>query len=522
MAACTDVRIDHQNNNISASPNPDCVYDPDLALGYFIYANDSLGQAGLSENNTIWFRSFDPNTETFAAPIEVVNEVALGVSGLDNPRMVRLSDGRLVITFDTVQASTLKKVQSYESTDNGATWTGPYVVVDNAPPAGGDGSNRRPISMTVGADDTVYMAILDDAAPKKIYFTKRTGIGTWLPEVLVYDGHSNDNFDPNRFANGPAYTIVSMGNNKLAIVLSRYKGVSTAETVSVMRSTDNGASWTAPSDIITAPQVAVSLYPSVLFDVGTQRLWISYFWNTVTTDTLGFAYSDDYGITWVDTGRPATLAAHDWRIGQTYSFLIRDGNLFAANLFATGLAYRVFRSPIDGSAWTEIFNCTYTPTLLTTLGGAIPTDTSYWHFFDVSNVGVREAHMLIAPDLFDITPPVCIVYQDTTYLLEGSSVELCGPLSPEGKEYWYSWLLPDGTTGPTTRCIDATQPGLYTLTVTDPYNTLFSICQGFLILIRPQPEGSVSRLSVPHRRGDVRLEGSGHPAGNPTIRRTGT
>jgi hypothetical protein len=276
----------------------------------------------------------------------------------------------LAYTGFALAAGSTSAVLAARSGDGGATWSAPSILVRD-----GDGAHfDDKCSITADPVDARYVYAVWDrisaAGDGPAWFARSTDGGqAWEPARAIY----HPGADSQTLGN----IIVVTPNGTLVDAFSEIHGTTgpepTAVTLSVIRSTDNGATWSTP--VVVAQQLSVgtrdpdsgravrdgSLVPSIAAAPGGAVFvaWQDARFSGGAHDGIAIARSDDGGLTWsapaqanaapaVAAFEPMVHARGDGAVGLTY-FDFRDNTPDPATL-PTDLWLAV---SADGSAWHE-------------------------------------------------------------------------------------------------------------------------------------------------------------------------
>jgi len=211
------------------------------------------------------------------------------------------------------------------STDNGATWTAPAALNTNA--ASDSGSDSLPRVATDGAGHWVAVWNSDDdlggtiGTDADILVARSTDNGaTWTAPAALNTNAATD-------SGGDLYPQVATddGGNWVAVWYSNEDmgGIGGDYDILVSRSTDNGATWTAPAalNINATTDSGDDRHPQVTTDGAGN--WLAVWWSEdsleggIGTDyDILVARSTDNGATWSDPAALNANAATDSGVDQ--------------------------------------------------------------------------------------------------------------------------------------------------------------------------------------------------------------
>lgn len=360
-ADCTDVRIDHLDNNTAAAgvdPAP-AIYDETRNKIYFVYAeqHDPATSASV-RNHGVYFREYDPVTETFATAVPIKTSTTAS-EGIDYPNFVRLADGRLIVVWRWTEVGGTK-VETSESTDNGVTWSA--VAGTTALMAEGrdcigmstDGTNVRIWTWAGGGD------VVPPGPGKNMNTQTRTGVTTWSSETTVFDGGDADVYES--FENGPSRRTCLQTSNTSAMICQQHVvggGAPSSVKMECIYTTD-GSSFTTVTikDYgASSTQAGVLVGPRVWrgADGRVRCMWIE---QTAGINKPIFAYSDDEGQTWTLVGTPDVDTSSTVEVGDWAFALDSASQLYYSRFYST--TFRVYRSGSDSATgWALVHSCNY-------------------------------------------------------------------------------------------------------------------------------------------------------------------
>ncbi len=270
-----DVATDFQNN-------PSIAVDPSGTI-YIAWEDDRLGDLD------IYFASSTDGGSSWTTPNEKVNTDPT-IQNQGKPSIAADSFGNLYLAWEDLRSGTNWDIYFANSTDGGATWSNPNLIVNN------DTSARHQInpSIAVNSIGTVY-AVWEDyrsGTDSDIYFAMSTdGGATWTdPNVrIIIDATNATQWFP-------VIAVDSADNIYVAWQDDRNGN----DDIYFAMSSDGGATWTDPNvkvntDVGTAdqrnPTIAVN-------STGTIYLaWEEY--NSTHWD-INFTKSTDGGMIWTN------------------------------------------------------------------------------------------------------------------------------------------------------------------------------------------------------------------------------
>ena len=263
------------------------------------YSTENLGGA-IGTDYDIFISRSTNNGATWTAP-EVMNTNAASDSGQDYaPRVTTDGAGNWVAVWCSGEnlggtIGTDSDIFVSRSTDNGATWTAPAPLNTNATSDSGDDINPRVNTDGNGnwvavwhSKENLGGAIGTDS---DFFVSRSTDNGaTWTASVALNTNAASD--VGTDYA--PQVTTDSAGN-WVAVWYSQEDlgGIGTDYDIFVSRSTNNGATWTAPVALNTnaASDVGTDAAPQVTTD--SSGNWVAVW---ASAENLGGAISTDYDI----------------------------------------------------------------------------------------------------------------------------------------------------------------------------------------------------------------------------------
>jgi hypothetical protein len=289
------------------------------------YSYDSLGGTIGGEGDILVARSTD-NGVTWTAPV-ALNANAAGDSAWDeDPQVATNGTGNWVAVWESYESwggplGTDWDILVARSTDNGATWTAPAPLNTNA--ATDSGHDYDPQLTTDGAGHWVAVWQSDEnlggtiGTDYDILVARSADNGvTWTaPAALNTNAATDSGYDyyPQVTTDGAGHWVTvwysedSLGGT-----------IGTDYDILVARSTDNGATWTAPAPLNTnaATDSGYDYHPQVTtYDAGHWvAVWYSYdsLGGTIGTDgDILIARSGDNGVTWTAPAALNTNARSD-------------------------------------------------------------------------------------------------------------------------------------------------------------------------------------------------------------------
>jgi hypothetical protein len=309
---------------------------------------DSLGGTTGEEGDILVARSED-NGMTWTAP-QPLNTTAATDEAFDfQPAVVTDGAGHWVAVWSS--CGTLGPdcdILAARSTDNGATWTSPKAI--NTDAATDTGDDQRPQIATDGAGHWVAVWEFSDffGDVTDILVARSADNGeTWTPpQVLNVDEDAT-------LGDGEPSVATDRGGHWVAVWTHEFVDFNSSEsleTIYVARSTDNGATWTAPQ--VLSPRAGAR---NATVKTNNGGLWVAA-WNAFCDDdggvtNIGIASSTDDGATWTrlpnpdpnfcDEGKPdfehsfndpqlAADGAGHWVLTFSGSQFDQDGDIFVS------------------------------------------------------------------------------------------------------------------------------------------------------------------------------------------------
>jgi len=297
-------------------------------------SSDTLGGTIGTDNDILFCRSMD-NGVTWTAPTPL-NTNAVSDGGSDNyAQLTTDGQGNWVAVWHSSDdlggtIGTDQDILFTRSTDYGSTWTAPAPLNTNAATDSGHDSACQLTTDGQGNWLAVWESY-DDlggtiGTDKDVLFSRSVDDGTtWTaPLPLNTNGVSDSGYDAR-----PQLTADTQGNWVALWYSDDDLGgaIGTDADVLFSRSTDNGATWTAPLALNTnaASDSADDLQPQLTTD--GQGNWLAV-WGSgeafVTDFDILFSHSTDSGAIWSDPAALNTNAAIDSGY-DTYPQLTTDG-----------------------------------------------------------------------------------------------------------------------------------------------------------------------------------------------------
>ena len=202
-----------------------------------------------------------------------------------NPHYIRLlsdkSDGRVVCLWRGEDGSGNRAIQVAYSTDNGLHWSA--AATDPISPVGSDSSIPR-IDINPITGDFYAIWFYDAGATEQLQFSRSTDGNTWSAPITV--------------ATSTYIRAMEMAVNKTTgdIILCWREGTVSGGRIYSSVSTDQGATWSAPSQI--TPNVGCN-EPLIAINDITGRVVCIWEYNDGSGDrVVQSSYSTDNGLTW--------------------------------------------------------------------------------------------------------------------------------------------------------------------------------------------------------------------------------
>lgn len=265
------------------------------------------------------------------------------------------SNGYLYVAYQSPTASTpyCYNILFTKSTDDGLTWSSPTSLTAM------DYDQLAP-SICVDANDTLHVAWQgwdNSAFYRDIYYTNSTDHGTtWATNRKMTNSGGTGEGD----ANTPALTTDY--SNRILMVFNQLRTPRTSTDVLIITSTNNGLTWSSPVNITNIPinanqgSASVTVLTDGSIHVTWQRNWGSNLY-------VGYSKSTNNGTTW--TAPTNLTSAH---VGLVEPYISSD---LSNNIYINYGYYvvspirfqlRSINSTTKGASWGTISN-------LTTLGG---------------------------------------------------------------------------------------------------------------------------------------------------------
>jgi hypothetical protein len=288
-------------------------------------SSDSLGGTIGFENDILVARSTDDGA-TWTAPA-ALNSNATGDSGRDwSPQLTTNGEGSWVAVWSSGDSlggtiGTDWDILVARSTDDGASWTAPAALNSNA--AGDSGDDYVPQVATDGGGSWIAVWESEDSlggtinTDSDILVARSTDDGaSWTaPAALNTNATSDSGGDVSpqlTTDGGGSWVAVWSSGDSLGATIG------TDDDILVARSTDDGASWTAPAALNSnaTGDSGNDLEPQVTTD-GAES-WVAVWTSadslggTISTDgDILVAHSTDDGATWTDPAALNTNATSD-------------------------------------------------------------------------------------------------------------------------------------------------------------------------------------------------------------------
>jgi hypothetical protein len=266
-------------------------------------------------------------------------------------------------------AGAVTAVMASRSTDGGLTWSAPMAIDQ---PSGG--SDKESITADPTNAQYVY-AIWDSTNSDRVpaWFTRSTDGGlSWEPARVIYDPERTGGY-------ATAHQILVLPDGKLmdvfALGYDTGNGQQPTNWIAVMRSADQGASWSPPTIVSNSESIGIvnaktqqllrsgSGIPSAAVDPvsgTTYVVWPDARFNGGVRDGIALSKSDDGGLTWsapvqvnqatnVQAFMPSVAVSADGKVAVTYYDFRQDTNSASTLLTNT---WRIV-SADGGATWKE-------------------------------------------------------------------------------------------------------------------------------------------------------------------------
>lgn len=199
------------------------------------------GTAHNSDGGTINYKYSDDEGATWSTPGTAV-VIATPASGVDyrDPSIAALASGRLIVGFDVKNPWNGSAISTYTmySDDGGTTWSSPAAVADSFTGAEADGTSQ---AIQLG-DGTVllpgYGLDTGDSNYRSAIWVSTDGGATFGGEITIADG--------SRWYQEPQVRLLTTGD-----IVGLIRSDTNEHTWRVL-SSDGGATWSSPSDVLTA------------------------------------------------------------------------------------------------------------------------------------------------------------------------------------------------------------------------------------------------------------------------------
>ena len=366
--------------NTNAATDSGSDYGPQVTtdrIGHWVavwYSYDTLGGTIGTDCDILVARSAD-NGATWTAPAALNTNAATDSGGDYHPRVTTDGSGPWVATWDSEEnlGGTIgadRDILMARSTDSGATWTAPAVLNANAatdsggdygPQVTADGSghwvtvwySNENLGGTIGTDNDVLVARSTDSG------------ATWTaPAALNTNAASDSGWDgnPQLTTDGDGHWVAVWESND-----SLGGTIGTEPDILVARSVDDGATWTAPaalnSNAASDSSYADDQYPQVTTDGAGHWVAVWSFFERLSSDDpdISVARSSDNGAVWTASA-PLNANAATELGDDEYPQMTTDGDGHWVAVWqsdenyggtiGTDLDILMARSSDNGATWT--------------------------------------------------------------------------------------------------------------------------------------------------------------------------
>lgn len=257
---------------------------PGLALDTINYANRlhlvyREGSAHNSGGSTIDYKYSDDDGVTWSSPGSArILVTSTAANDVRDPFILVSSTGRIIVGYDyrSPYASLNIEVQIIYSDDGGATFTSGYVIpaVLSGTEAAG---TSQPIQLAGG--EILIPGTIENGGPLLSVLWKSTDDGATFPTQITIAS------DPSREYTEPQFRLLASGD-----IVCLMRSDTTQHTYRSV-STDSGATWSSPADVLTAS----SRPDFVEISPGLLALWCR---NNNSQFYARWTYSTDAGVTW--------------------------------------------------------------------------------------------------------------------------------------------------------------------------------------------------------------------------------
>jgi hypothetical protein len=223
------------------------------------------------------------------------------------PNLTVLSDGTILLSvrYGTNDGATyyVEVIRGTVNNDLSITWSSPVTISSTF----GSGNVVSTSYILPLANGTLMLGLYNAAETKiDVIFSSDEG-ETWSGEVNVVTNTAGQTFNESNY--------VQLGNGTIAGVL-RNDGSGGNEGYWFTTSIDNGATWSAPTQIFSSPSVMNPGRPALSITPSGKLFLLARFGSSSGT---GYAYSTDSGATW-STPTPYYTASNGASYGEyTYA-----------------------------------------------------------------------------------------------------------------------------------------------------------------------------------------------------------